>query len=60
MVGMATPVFQLYEFAPLAVKVAVPPAQIVVEFTLTIGNGFTVMVDVAEFLQAFIFVPVTV
>ena len=57
---VVAPVFQVYVLAPLAVKVAVLPAHIVAEFTLVIGNGFTVTVDVVAFLQLFALVPVTV
>ena len=44
--AVVTPVFQLYVVAPLAVKVAVPPAQIVALFTVMVGEAFTVMVVV--------------
>jgi len=59
-VATVAPVFHVYELAPLAVKVAVPLAQIVAELTLITGKGFTVTVDVAEFLQPVAFVPITV
>jgi len=45
--------------APLVVKVTVPPAQIVAEFTLIVGNGFTVTVVVFMDEHPFI-VPLTV
>ena len=44
---------------PLAVKLAVCPAQIVGEFTDTTGSGVTVTVDTAVPLQPLV-VPVTV
>jgi len=59
-IGFVTsPVLQVYEVAPAAVKVAVPPAQIVVEFTVVTGIGLTVTVDTAEDVQPKE-VPVTV
>jgi hypothetical protein len=39
-----TPAVQAYVVAPPAVNVAVPPGQIVGEFTVVTGNGFTVIV----------------
>ena len=54
------PVFQLYELAPLAVKVAVCPAQIVGLFTLTIGIGLTTTVTTFVLVQPIAFVPITV
>ena len=45
-VAVVAPVFQLYVVAPLAVKVAELPAQIVALFTVTVGIGVTVMVAV--------------
>ena len=45
--------------APFAVKVAVSPTQIVGEFTVTTGNGFTVTVATAVPTQPNV-VPVTV
>ncbi len=44
---------------PVAVNVAVAPAQIVGEFTAIVGNGFTVTVATAVPLQPAV-VPVTV
>ncbi len=41
------PVFQRYESAPLAVKVALFPEQIVTEFTVIVGWGFTLTVVTA-------------
>jgi hypothetical protein len=45
--------------APLAVNVAVKPAQIVEEFTETDGKGVTETIATAVFVQPFV-VPVTV
>ena len=45
--------------APLAVKVAVLPEHIVTEFTVTVGVGFTVTVEVLVPEQPAV-VPVTV
>ena len=45
--------------APLAVRVAVPPAQIVAVFTLIVGKLFTLIVVVAVFLQLLASAPVT-
>ena len=53
------PVLQLYEVAPAPVKVAVLPAQMVGEFTVTTGNGFTVTVATAVPVHPPV-VPVTV
>ena len=50
---------QLYVVAPLAVKSAVAPAQIVAEVTLTFTAAFTVTVAVAVSLHPFV-VPITV
>jgi hypothetical protein len=46
--------------APDAIKEAVTFKQIVGEFTVTSGNGFTVIVEVAELVQPGPLVPVTV
>ena len=54
------PVFQLYELAPLAVKVAVCPEQIVGLFTLTIGIGLTTTVTKLAEVHPIAFVPITV
>jgi hypothetical protein len=35
-----------YVLAPVAVRVIEPPGQIVAEFTVTIGKGFTVTTEV--------------
>lgn len=53
---------QEYVLAPLAVSVVDWPEQIVVEVgdTLTVGNGFTVTVQVNLEEQPLEFVPVTV
>jgi hypothetical protein len=45
------PADQVYEVAPLAVKVAVIPSQIVGELTVVTGNGFTVTVETAVPVQ---------
>jgi hypothetical protein len=61
-VGFDTPVkppVQLYVVAPLAVKLAVVPLQMVGEFTVTVGRGFTVTVDTAVPVQPCV-LPVTV
>jgi hypothetical protein len=51
----------LYETAvPLAVKVVVTPAQVVIPLTDTLGKLLIVMVVVAMFVQPFPSVPVTV
>jgi hypothetical protein len=54
------PPVHVYDIAPLAIKLAVCPTQIVGEFTVTLGLGLTVIVDIAVFLQPFTSVPVTV
>ena len=46
--------------APFAVKFAVAPSQIVGEFTVITGSGFTVTVAIAVLLQLLTSVPVTV
>src|SRR5258708_4258089 len=52
---------QLYVVAPFAVSVAVCcPAQMLALLTEIVGVETTVTVDVAVFLQLFVFVPVTV
>ena len=53
------PALHVQDVAPFAVKLAVCPAQIVGEFTVTFGNDVTVTVDTAVFEQA-PDVPVTV
>lgn len=53
------PLLQVYVLAPLAVKVAVKPIQILEELTLTVGRGVTETVDIVVFVQPFV-VPVTV
>ena len=53
------PGLQLYEFAPFAVSVAVPPGQIVALFTVIVGSGLTVTMDVACAVQVAL-VPTTV
>jgi hypothetical protein len=53
------PVDQEYESAPVAVKSALSPEQMVGEFTLTTGNGLTVTVATAVAEQP-VEVPVTV
>ena len=51
---------QLYEVAPLAVKVADCVEQIASEFTVTVGVGFTVTVATAVLEHPAASVPVTV
>jgi hypothetical protein len=59
-IGLVTsPVLQVYEVAPAAVKVAVPPGQIEVELTVVTGIGLTVTVATAV-LEQLPVVPVTV
>lgn len=53
------PALHVYVVAPPAVNVAVAPAQIVGEVTVTVGNGFTVTNATAVLLQP-ADVPVTV
>jgi hypothetical protein len=45
------PGLQLYVVAPVAVRIVGEPEQIVEEFTLTVGVGLTVNVDVFTLLQ---------
>ena len=56
-----TPWFQVYELAPLPVKVTLPPEQTTVDvaFAVTEGKGFTLIIFVAVLLQPFAPVPVT-
>ena len=56
---VVAPVDHAYVVAPAAVNVAVAPAQIVSEFTVVTGSGFTVTVAMAEEVQPND-VPVTV
>jgi hypothetical protein len=53
------PVFQEYVAPPIAVKVAVCPEQIVGEFTVITGMGFTLTVETAVLEQPEV-IPVTV
>jgi hypothetical protein len=57
---VVAPVFQEYVEAPLAVKVAVAPLQIVGELTVIVAAGLTVTVATAVPVQPAAFVPVTV
>ena len=54
------PESQVYEVAPFPIKLAVCPEQIVAELTVMVGSGFTKILSVAELLQLFPSVPVTV
>ena len=54
-----TPAVQVYVVAPFGIRVAVCPAQMVGEFTVTTGNGLTVTVAIAVAVQPNV-VPVTV
>ena len=60
MVLLVEPVFQVYELAPLAVKLATCPAQIVAELRLMLGVALTVIVLVVLLMQPFKPVPVIV
>ncbi len=60
MAPFGKPPVQVYADAPPAVKLAVEPAQIAGEFTVTFGKAFTVTVAIAEFVQPLASVPVTV
>ena len=53
------PALQVYVVAPVAVKVAVSPTQIVGELTVTTGRRFTVTVATAVPIQPSV-IPVTV
>ena len=53
------PVSQKYELAPLAINVAVWPAQMVDEFTVTVGKGVTETFAIAVLIQPNA-VPITV
>jgi hypothetical protein len=44
-------VLQLYVVPPAPVKVALAPAQMVGELTVTVGDGFTVTEETAVFVQ---------
>ena len=59
---MVIPPDHAYDVAPLPDKVTDDPVHTVDELavTVTVGNGFTVIVFVAVFVQPFPFVPVTV
>ena len=56
------PGYQVYDVAPFADNVTVPPAQVVVgfEFALTVGDGITVNVFTTEAVQPRADVPVKV
>jgi hypothetical protein len=60
MVLLVEPVFQVYELAPIAVKLAACPAQIVAELRLMLGVALTVIVLVVVLVQPFKAVPVMV
>ena len=57
--GVVAVVFQLYVVAPLAVKVALDPEQILTVLTDTVGCGVIVSVPVLFEEQPFV-IPVTV
>lgn len=44
-------VFQVYELAPVTVRIVEAPAQIVAEFTETVGKLFTVIAAVLLLIQ---------
>jgi hypothetical protein len=48
---VVAPVFHEYAEAPLAVNIAVLPEQMVEELTFTVGDTFTVTVDVLAFVH---------
>ncbi len=56
------PEFHIYVLAPPAVKVVEVPLQTIraLAVTVTIGNGFTVIVTLEVLIQAFASVPVTI
>ena len=60
MEGPVSPVLHVYVVAPLAVNVAVPPGQIVAEFTDTFKAGFIVTEVTAVFEHPEPVDPVTV
>jgi hypothetical protein len=57
--AVVAPVFQVYVLAPVALNVAVEPAQIVVELTAVVGKELTVTLTILVLLQPEV-VPVTV
>ena len=59
MLFVVAPLLQLYVVAPLAVKLAELPAQIVELFTATVGVVFTFTVVTFVFVQPLV-VPITV
>ena len=53
------PALHRYDVPPPPVKVAVSPAQIVGEFTVTFGSGATVMMRVQELLVPLLLMTVS-
>jgi hypothetical protein len=54
------PVLQVYDDAPLAVKVALCPEQIPASFTVMVGLALMLTVATAELVQELLLEPITV